>query len=739
LRRAAPLLLFLLVSCGRGVPPGERSLILVTLDTTRADRIGAFGGTAVPTPTLDRLAREGTIAVDALSQVPLTLPSHATILTGRYPASHGVRHNGIYRLREEEETLAEKLKAAGFDTAAFVAAYVLNRGFGVEQGFDVYDDVDVNRYAGGRDQVFEAQRSADEVNARVFPWIDAHKGRRVFLWVHYYDAHEPYAPPEKPGRTLSGSGYDREISYVDACLGDLVAKLDHTGLLDRSLLVVVGDHGESLGEHGEKTHGLFLYEGALHVPFLLRAPGMIPSGRKIGGPVELADVAPTVADYLATGPLSRAQGKSLRARIEGKDDGRLAVAHAETLMPRLEFGWSDLAMVEDARFKLIRAPRPELYDLRADPKETSNLAATDGERAGEMGSTLEAWIASTTDAAATARSQRTLDPAEEARLRSLGYLSGDGGRRAEGGPLVDPKDGIKEVRALDAARDRLAAGDAKGAIAGVAPILAANPQNTQARLTRILALIDLPDLPAAEVEAEQALAASSAGGQASAVLADKARALLASVHRLMGKSREAEAEYRTLLAHDPGNDAVAVDLARLLVETGKTGEAAATIDRILAKDPRNGMALAARFQLATRIGDGTARLATARALADARAGDPPTLAEAGRLLTESGDPARAAACYEVALAQMPAPDGALTGQLGFARLRAGDLDGAEEAFTRASSLRPNDAQPVYFLGVIARRRGDAAGARERFARALAIDPGFEKAAAGLREIEASHP
>jgi arylsulfatase A-like enzyme/Tfp pilus assembly protein PilF len=725
-----------LLSCRPAPSPDELSVVLVTLDTTRADRIGAFGGTAVPTPNLDRLAREGTIARDAVSQVPLTLPSHATIMTGRYPASHGVRHNGIYRLRTEEETLAEHLKAAGFETAAFVASYVLNRGFGIEQGFDRYDDVPVDRFAGGRDQVFEAQRTADEVNAQVFRYLDARPAHRLFLWVHYYDPHEPYAPPERPGRTLAGTGYDREISYLDACLGELVRKLRERGILDKALLVVAGDHGESLGEHGEKTHGLLLYQGALHVPLIFRAPGLVPRGGAFGGPAELADIAPTVVDYLRLPPLSRAQGTSLRPRVEGRDDGRAALAHAETMMPRLEFGWSDLAMLRGARFKLIRAPRSELYDLASDPSEQHDLAAQEADRTSEMSGQLAAWASATEDAEAGVASTRKLDPDEEARLRSLGYLGGDAFKSGRGaaGPAIDPKDGIAEVRALDEARAKLDAGDAAGALRSLEPILRANPRNHQARVTRILALIRLPDLARAEDEAMAALAAAEAGDPAATVVVDKARGLLASVYRLEGKVRDAEAEYRRMLAVDRDNEPVAVDLARLLVETRRLSEAEAILDGVLAKDQRNGMALAARFQLAAARGDDALRLEVARRLADARAGDPPSLLEAGRLLMDAHEPARAAACFSVVIEMSERPDPELLGKLGFARMAAGDLDGAAEAFQASSALRPGDPRAVYFLGVLAQKRGDLTGARREFERALAIDPGFAKAGEALDRL-----
>ena len=726
--------------CARAPRPDELSVIVVTLDTTRADRIGAFGGPDGLSPHIDRLAREGVVAAEAVTQVPLTLPAHASLFTGRYPASHGVRHNGIFRLRDEEETLAEHLKGAGLETAGFVAAFVLNRGFGVEQGFGTFDDVPIDRFAGGRDQIFEAERTGDEVNAAVFKWLAGRRGGRFFLWVHYYDPHEPYAPPERPGRTLAGTGYDREISYMDACLGDLVARLRADKILDRALLVVVGDHGESLGEHGEKTHGIFLYEPAVHVPLLLRAPGLFPSGASLRGPVELVDVAPTVLDYLGLPPLSRAQGKSLRPRIDGTDDGKAAVAHAETLMPRLEFGWAELRMVRDGRFKFLAAPRPELYDLRGDPKEERNLAGTQDDRAGEMASTLDAWVAATTDAAADASAQRTLDPDEEARLRSLGYLGGDAfkspGARVD---LVDPKDGIQEMKELDLARERLAAGDAAGAVARVTPILVAHPHNHQARATKIRALIALSQLAAAEDEALQALAASQTGDAASPALANKSRGLLASVLRLQGRDREAEAQYRKILAADPGNESIALDLARLLVDTQRPDEAARLIEGVLARDPRNGMALAARFRLETAQGAQGARLSTARAMADARAGDPQTLGEAARLLESAGDPARAAICYELLVAQTPQPGAELLGTLGVTRLKAGDVDGAQEALAAAAAQAPSDPRPVYLLGRVALRRGDAAGARARFQEALRLDPGFVQAANALGDLDRPRP
>ncbi len=708
------------------IAPGERSLVLITLDTTRADRIGAYGGEAVPTPRLDRVADEGVLFEQAISQVPLTLPAHASLMTGRYPASLGVRHNGIYTLPAEALTLAERLGEAGWDTAAFIAAYVLNRGFGVEQGFETFNDVPVNRYEGGEDQLFRAQRTADEVNEQVFRWLDRRKEGKFFLWVHYYDPHDPYRPPERDGRALSGSGYDREISYVDACLGDLLDRLRQDGLLDRSVLAIVGDHGESLGEHGEKTHGIFLYEGAVHVPMMIRAPGLVPAGRRVSGPVELVDVAPTLLDLLDERALERAQGRSLLPRILGERDEGEALAFAETLMPRIEFGWSELYMVHDGRFKYVRAPQPELYDLEDDPDERANLLEREPRLALEMAAILDAWLSGAAVAGADAAASRTITPEEEERLRGLGYLGGSAFKEGqdEGAPRPDPKRMIAEVRALDAARDLLAAGDAEGALEGARSILAANPGNHQARTTEVLALIELDRLVEAEKAALEALRVAREADDDERILERKARGLLASVYNLAGNTAQAERQYRALLKLDPGQTAARVDLARLLMGMGQDRKARALVDEVLDTDPRDGMALALLFKLQQSAGERDAAIDTAMRLSRDRAGDAETLVQAAQLLMESGNAAAAVPCLEAAIEQVDGLPVGWLGRLGVARLESGDLDGAEQAFGAVARLRPADPRAFYYLGNIALRRGDEDTARRRFGEALRIDPGF---------------
>lgn len=712
----------LTASCGGGAPGHDRSVILVTFDTTRADRLGAWGGTAVPTPRVDRFAGEGATFLDAYSQVPLTLPAHASMLTGRYPISHGVHHNGIFKLGDEAETLTERFADAGYDTAAFIAAYVLNRGFGTEQGFATYDDIAVDRFEGGRDLLFEAERTADEVNASVFRWL---RGRgddagKFFLWVHYYDPHDPYDAPETPGRTLHGEGYDREISYLDHAFGDLLDELDRVGVLDDSIAMVVADHGESLGEHGERTHGVFLYEGAVRIPFALRAPGLVPAGARISGNVELVDVAPTLLELAELPALPEAEGESLVARLEGRDDGLGQDAFAESWMAHLEFGAAKLYMIRDGRFKFIEAPEPELYDLVDDPGESLNLVGTDRDRAAELRGRLTAWVEGGAAAEAT---PQALSAEDLARLTSLGYFDAGAPGGAPGGDTGrDPKTIVQEIRRLDEARDRLSEGDLAGAAAGAREILDENPWNHNARSTLVSAYLEAGRFADAERAASDGVALA-AEGALPAEIVQKCRGLLAGALKLQGRIEEAESWYRAMLEASPDDEFAAVDLARMLAENGRAEEARALADEVLARSPRNGMALAARFVAESALGLEESRLATATALADVRAGDARTLVGAGDLLVQAGDHVRAAAAFEVALEQLSALEPPLLIRLGVARLRSGDPDGAIDVLEVAEALAPRDPRASYWFGVASLEVGREAVGRAALDRALAKSPG----------------
>jgi len=720
--------LLAIAACAHPEEPRDRSVIVVTLDTTRADRVGAFGGAAVPTPHLDRVAREGTIFEDASSVVPLTLPSHATLFTGRYPASHGARHNGFYRVRDAELTLAEALKAAGFETVAFLGAYVLNRGFGLEQGFDLYVDL---KDPGDRDPtelLNEAHRTADEVNARVFEWLEDPPAGRFFLWIHYYDPHVPYDPPEKDGRALRGTGYDREISYLDACFGDLVERLEGAGVLERSMLVVVGDHGESLGEHREATHGVFLYEGAMRVPWMIRAPGLVPRGKRISGPVSTVDLAPTILDLLALPALPDAQGASLVPRIEGRDGDSDGVVFGESFMPRIEFGWSELRMARDARFKYIQAPREELYDLVDDPHELENLASVEVERARRMAATLEAWVEATTDDSA-AGAARELSAEELGRLRSLGYLGGDAVGQGDDGFIgLDPKDGMEYSIRVEEARLARSEGEPERAIEILEGVLREDTTNSLAVGMLLKTYVELERYDAAERAALRAIEAGRQASHMPSTFLRQTRLRLAALYHLQGRESEAAAAYREALEGWVADDSsTALSLPGLKTAVGPE-LALRVFDALLETDPDHPVALSGKMEIELARGDREAAMRTARRMAHGAApsGLPGgLLAEAGKLLLDGSDPEGASDLFRAAIAKL-GPQADLLGYLGTALLSAGRVDEARTALEEARSLRPEDPRPHFYLGNIALLRNEEEQARAHYREALTHDPGWSE-------------
>ena len=412
------------------------NLLLITIDTLRADHLSCNGSKIVATPHLDRLAHGGVNFTQTRTSVPLTLPAHASIMTGNYPPVHGVRDNGTSRLAEEQLTLAEVLGGRGYETAAFVGAFVLDRDFGIAQGFDVYDEGDW----GTLDALgsLSAERNAEAVHDAFSKWLTGRTdGKPFFVWIHLYDPHAPYDPPEPFRTKYADDPYAGEIAYADTVVGTTIADLESRELLDSTLVAVVGDHGEGLGEHGEQTHSLLIYNSTIHVPMLVRFPGMIPPGTSVGRLTRTIDLAPTILDYLGVS-LDFGQGTSLRPLVDGRSPDEEIVAYSESLYPSLNLGWSELRSLEAGGYRFILAPRSELFDVAMDPGETINLVEVNSKKAGQLEQRLASLMASM--GPPTEASGLALDPRTEEMLRSLGYLSGgDSPPPARSSP-VDPKD-----------------------------------------------------------------------------------------------------------------------------------------------------------------------------------------------------------------------------------------------------------------------------------------------------------
>jgi choline-sulfatase len=428
---SAALVLSALLAGGCGSPPRPRNLLVITLDTMRADRLPPYGFRGVVTPALDRLAAEGALFEQSFAAVPLTLPSHATLFTGMYPPRLGVRDNTGAPLSTDFQTLAEILGARGLTTGAFVASAVLAPRRGLDQGFGTYSTGASPACQGSP----RTRRPADDVVSEAVTWLARHDSTPFFVWIHLYDTHRPYRLPDDYARSYADP-YAAAIAFEDAQIARLIGHLEARDLLDDTLMVVVGDHGESLGDHGEDSHGIFIYQDALRVPLILRGPGVVP--RRVSAPVRLVDVMPTILDMFGVGtpPMD---GVSLTRLMAGADEGASREVYAESLYPQ-RFGWASLRSLRADRYKVIAAPRPELFDLDNDPYEQRNLFESKPSVAAAMLDRLGSFD-SQTDRGVDAAPQ--VDRAFADRIASLGYVSGTSGRVSTvSDGQSDPKDMI---------------------------------------------------------------------------------------------------------------------------------------------------------------------------------------------------------------------------------------------------------------------------------------------------------
>jgi len=424
----------------------DLNIILVTIDTLRADRVSCYGSDRVDTPVLDRFASEGVRFSNAASTVPFTLPAHTSILTGLYPPGHGVRENVGYTVGEELTTIAEVLAGDGWSTAAFVSSFVLDSRWGIAQGFDHYaDDFDLSTFE-TTPNLSAVQRSGDETIASTVAWIDDRPDNQpFFIWLHLYDPHDPYEPPEPWASRYPGRPYEGEVAYTDSLLGGFRAELEARGLLENSLVVLTADHGEGLGDHGEASHGFFIYDTTIHVPLIIRTPDGAAKGSVVDTAVSHVDLYPTILDAAGLDGPTAVHGRSLMPFVEGAAPDWDREVYSESLYPLLHYGWAPLRSVRTDAAKLISAPRPELYDHRADTGEEVDLSAVQPALLEAMEDRLEGLRSLIEDDTSAAESSPDLDPQTLAQLQALGYAAGQGGVSLDDEderPRADPKDRI---------------------------------------------------------------------------------------------------------------------------------------------------------------------------------------------------------------------------------------------------------------------------------------------------------
>jgi arylsulfatase A-like enzyme/Flp pilus assembly protein TadD len=613
-----------LVAPGWSKPP---NVVLITIDTVRADHVGCYGYRQAHTPNLDALAREGTLFQTVVASVPLTLPSHCSILTGTYPPLHGVRDNLGYNLGESPPTLADILKRNGYITAAFVGAEVLDARRGLNRGFDTYSSPFRRKMGRDNPLVFnlqDLQRRAQEVVDDALGWMSAHSGRPAkpfFVWIHLYDPHTPYDPPAR-FRALLHDPYDGEIAYADDAMGKFFGYLKEHALYDQTLIIVASDHGESFGEHGEFTHGYFIYDTTLLVPLIIKPPlgsGMTP--RHIAAPVRTIDIAPTVLQFLGIATPSGVQGSSLLSLMLGKTTALpTSATYCETYYPS-EFGWSALRALRSGHLKYIDAPKPELYDLSTDPQETHNLYQTQRATALELKSQFESLVARVTPKESSPRAP--VSPTDLEMLASLGYVAtsdpisvGSPER-----PLPDPKDELETYKALLSATHLAAEGKCASAIPSLARLTQEQPALFLGHMTLAKCNLATGRYDAAEsaldfavrlrpdnLEAkfyrgicqfqEGRLKESLSTLQAVAeVLRDEPylHFYLGSIYEREGTAEQALAEFQRCAAINPNFEVAVFKVGYYLAKSGQFPEAIVQFKKVTAMDPKNALA---RYNLA---------------------------------------------------------------------------------------------------------------------------------------------
>jgi arylsulfatase A-like enzyme/predicted negative regulator of RcsB-dependent stress response len=565
-----------------------RNVLLVSIDTVRADRIGCYGREDAGTATLDALAARGTRFADATAPSPMTLPSHASLFSGHDPLRHRMRHNGLFALPPETVSLTERFAAAGFRTGAFVGSIVLAEQYGLAQGFETYT-VPGRETAPGL--LYVSERSAQAVNRDALTWLDSLGEDRFFLFAHYMEPHAPYDPPE-PERSRFRDRYQGEVAAADRALGELLAALEERGLLDGTLVLVVSDHGESLGEHGELTHGLFLYQSTLHVPMLAAGPGVRP-GHVVHAPVGLVDVAPTLLDAVDLAAGEPGDGESLWPAMSGMEGRRGRGIYAETFVPRYDYGWSELRALRRDGLKYVLAPRPELYSLPEDPRESRNLARSERASAAAMATEIERLVARL-EARGPEPGRVELAPEEREALESLGYLRGAGGGGVPS-TLADPKDRIGEAVVLDRPDQLLRRGEYAEAEELLRELIAANPAYLDTRLRLVVVLIHQGKTEAAAA-AGRALDEAAERAPHGRRMAAQAHLLLAQMYLDHARIEEAARELEQALAapqsskvhdllaaiyHDLGRRDDAIRVLRDLESSGYASERSRHMLRLL--------------------------------------------------------------------------------------------------------------------------------------------------------------
>ena len=697
-------------------PAHAARLILISIDTLRADHLGCYGYEAARTPNIDRLAEEGTLFENAATATPLTLPAHSSIFTGRTPLHHGIIDNFGFRLAASEVTLAEKLAARGMATGGFVGSFVLDSRWGIARGFRTYFDR-FDAPSESATTLSSHQRPADQVLEPALRWMQEQGEAPFFAFVHFFDPHTPYAPPagfrEAFGDDDLGR-YDGEIAFVDEQVGRLLSFLKDRRLYDDSLIVLLGDHGESLGEHGEAGHGLFVYDSTIRIPLLVKGPGVAAANR-VPGQVRSIDVMPTILDLLSVEPPPGIDGVSLRALLEGRERGLDITGYVESHYARLHFGWAPLRGLRNESFKFIDAPKPELYDLGADPHERENLASEKAAAVAGLSGELERLRRGEASRAETA----PVDPETEERLRSLGYITATAKSipATEDRLLPDPKDKIGTFNRFTEATIANITGDFETASSLLGSFLEDDPDVMVAYITLGNIRLQRQDYLGAEEIFRRALARNDGGIEANYGLA--------LAYKGQGKLPQAASGFERVLELDRNQVRAFYQLAEIRLAQRRPAEAERLLRERLSVESDSSL----RLVLADALLSQGKRDEAWTALREAERDDDTNAVvqlNIGNLLLEDGKVDEAVVHYRRAQS-LDSKDAQIANALGNALARRGEDAGALEAFRKATELDPEFAPAQNNLGIALARNGRPEEAERAFRRAIELAPDYAEA------------
>lgn len=680
------LLLGMLCLVGCRVRPDSRisphgnqcNVLLITVDTLRADHLGCYGYEEIRTPTIDRLAREGVQFLQAFTPVPITLPSHASIMTGLLPAVHGVKDNGIFMLEDDFLTLAEVLHGKGYRCGAFVGSFILDARFGLAQGFDIYNDRMAP--AGSQDTSLYQERKGETVAQAAIRFLDDDTPDPFFAWVHYFDPHIPYDPPGLYRKSYEHAPYDGEIAYTDTCIGELLDALERNGKLDSTLIVLTADHGEGLGEHGERTHGLFIYDATLHIPLIMRYPGHLPQGKRLSPQVRTIDIFPTILDVLGCDAAS-CDGETLLPYVYGKREAGLDLLCASEY-PYRGFGWAPLEGIRTEGWKYIHAPRPELYELHKDPGERKNLFRRAPQQAAALHARLNEAREDLVDRTHHVKPV-AVDDLTRKRLLSLGYVvTGDdikGGDRMEVQNLPDPKDKASVVAALDLGMAAYVEGDLMAARKRLRSVLTEDPGNLLANF------------------------------------------LLGSVYQEEGDFGRALEAFRHVVRNNPDYLDIHQHLGEIYLNLGDHERALREFMQAARVDLGRTEALNSMGAVYFSRGEYAKAISALREATAIDSGSHELHFNLGVALEQSGDIEGAIKEYQTTLDLLPGHAQAWN-HLGHAYGTVGMTDDAVSCLSRAIALDPTQAEFHNNLGLVYTKMGRTGNAIEEFEKALRLDP-----------------